>query len=115
VAFDRTTTVLYDEERNFPLEREESIGKMRSVDVFLEMEFAALPDEVADGIVEVPDLTAMTVEDAGVACQQAHLTCTFEDTASDTVPAGTIISSDPRAGALAGWGALVTIQLSTGS
>ncbi|MFD2027217.1 PASTA domain-containing protein [Promicromonospora aerolata] len=70
--------------------------------------------EPVENSVVVPDLTAMTVEDAGVACEQAHLTCTVVDTTSDTVPAGTVISSDPAAGTLGTWGSIVTLQLSTG-
>ena len=114
-VFDRTTTVIYDAERNVPLQLEDSIGKMHSLRVYLKLEFVPLPERVADSAIVVPDFTAMTVEDAGVACQQAHLTCTFEDTESDTVPEGTVISSDPAAGALATWGSMVTLQLSTGS
>jgi hypothetical protein len=113
--FDATWTYIYDEEQDVPLETEESMGKIHSVDTFVTTEFTPLPDEVADSAIEIPDFTAMTVEDAGVACQQAHLTCVFEDTESDTVPAGTVISSDPEAGALVSWGATVTLQLSTGS
>jgi hypothetical protein len=114
MLFDATWTYIYDEEQDVPLETEESMGKIHSVDTFVTTEFTPLPDEVTDSAIEVPDFTAMTVEDAGVACQQAHLTCVFEDTESDTVPAGTIISSDPEAGALVSWGATVTLQLSTG-
>jgi hypothetical protein len=113
--WDRTTTVIYDEGRNLPLESEESIGKMHSLRTFLRMEFVPLPDEVADGAIEIPDFTGMTREDAEVACLAKHLACTFEDTESDTVPEGTIISSDPEAGALVSWGAPVTLLLSTGS
>ncbi|WP_275002267.1 PASTA domain-containing protein [Promicromonospora iranensis] len=115
MLFDATWTYIYDEEQDVPLETEESMGKIHSVDTFVTTEFTPLPDEVTDSAIEVPDFTAMTVEDAGIACQQAHLTCVFEDTESDTVPAGTIISSDPEAGALVSWGATVTLQLSTGS
>ncbi|MGI5188839.1 PASTA domain-containing protein [Promicromonospora sp. CA-289599] len=113
--WDRTTTVIYDEEQDVPLQVEESLGKMHSLSVYLATEFTELPDEVADSAIEVPDFDAMTVEDAGLACQQAHLTCIFEETRSDTVPEGTVISSDPEAGALVAWGALVTLQLSMGS
>lgn len=113
--WDRTTTVVYDEGQNLPLESEESIGKMHSLTTFLRMEFVPLPDEVADSAIEIPDFTAMTREDAEVACLERHLACTFEDTDSDTVPAGSVISSDPAAGALVAWGAPVTLQLSTGS
>ncbi|GAA4713470.1 PASTA domain-containing protein [Promicromonospora umidemergens] len=109
---DRVRTVIYDEARNLPLETQDT---KHGTDVYLTTEFTDLPDEVADSAIEVPEFTAMTVEDAGVACQQAHLTCTFEDTESDTVPEGTVISSDPAAGALVTWGAVVTLQLSTGS
>jgi hypothetical protein len=109
---DRMRTVIYDEARNLPLETQDT---KHGTDIYLTTEFTDLPEEVADSAIEIPDFTAMTVEDAGVACQQAHLTCTFEDTASDTVPEGTIISSDPKAGALVTWGAAVTLQLSTGS
>ena len=115
VVFDGTWTYIYDEEGDVPLETEESMGKIHSVDTFVTTEFTPLPEEVADSAVEVPDFTAMTLEDAGVACQQAKLTCTFEDTESDTVPEGTVILSEPAAGALVTWGAMVTIQLSTGS
>lgn len=113
--WDRTTTVIYDEGQDVPLESEESIGKMHSLKTFLRTEFVPLPDEVADSAIEIPDFTGMTREDAEVACLAKHLACTFEDTASDTVPAGTIISSDPEAGALVSWGAPVTLLLSTGS
>jgi hypothetical protein len=113
--WDRTTTVIYDEGQNLPLESEESIGKMHSLTTFLRTEFVPLPDEVADGAIEIPDFTGMTREDAEVACLAKHLACTFEDTGSDTVPEGTIISSDPEAGALVTWGAPVTLLLSTGS
>jgi hypothetical protein len=109
---DRMRTVIYDEERNLPLETQDT---KHGTDIYLRTEFSDLPDEIADGIPEIPDFTGMAPEDAEIACQQAHLTCTFEDTTSDTVPAGTIISSDPQAGALVSWGAMVTIQLSTGS
>ncbi|MFD2794121.1 PASTA domain-containing protein [Promicromonospora vindobonensis] len=109
---DRVRTVIYDEARNLPLETQDT---KHGTDVYLTTEFTDLPAEVADSAIEIPDFTAMTVEDAGVACQQAHLTCTFEDTRSNTVPEGTIISSDPAAGALVTWGAMVTLQLSTGS
>ncbi|MEU4365068.1 PASTA domain-containing protein [Promicromonospora sp. NPDC023987] len=108
---DRVRTVIYDEARNLPLETQDT---KHGTDVYLTTEFTDLPDEVADSAIEIPDFTAMTIEDAGVACQQAHLTCTFEDTASDTVPEGAVISSDPAAGALVTWGAVVTLQLSTG-
>jgi hypothetical protein len=113
--WDRTTTVIYDEEEDVPLEWEESIGKIHSLQVFLTTEFTSLPDEVADGAIEIPDFTAMTREDAEVACLEKHLACTFEDTKSDTVPEGTVISSDPEAGALVTWGAPVTVLVSTGS
>jgi hypothetical protein len=115
VVFDRSWTVIYDEAGNRPLEAENTIGKMHEIDVFLTTEFTTLPEEVADSAIEIPDFTAMTREDAEVACLEKHLACTFEDTESDTVPEGTIISSDPEAGALVTWGAPVTIQLSTGS
>ena len=115
VVFDKSSTVIYDEAQNRPLEAEYTIGKIHEVDVYLTTEFVALPDEVADSAIEIPDFTAMTREDAEVACLQKHLACTFQDTASDTVPGGTIISSDPRAGALVTWGAPVTLLLSTGS
>jgi beta-lactam-binding protein with PASTA domain len=91
------------------------MGKMHSLTTFLRTEFGPLPDEVADGAIEIPDFTAMTREDAEVACLQDHLACTFEDTESETVPEGTVISSDPAAGALVTWGAPVTLLLSTGS
>lgn len=113
--WDRTTTVIYDEGQNLPLESEESIGKMHSLETFLRTEFVPLPDEVADSAIEIPDFTGMTREDAEVACLAKHLACTFEDTESDTVPAGTVVSSDPQAGALVSWGAPVTLLLSTGS
>lgn len=113
--WDRTTTVIYDEQRNLPLESEESIGKMHSLQVFLTTEFTPLPEEVADSAIEVPDFIAMTREDAEVACLQKHLACTFQEAESDTVPEGTVISSDPAADALVTWGAPVTIVLSTGS
>lgn len=112
--WDRTTTIIYDEEQQRPLELEESIGKMHSLTTYFETEFTDLPDEVADSVIEVPDLTAMTREDVEVACLQKHLTCVLEDAASDTVPEGTVISSDPTKGALVSWGALVTVVLSTG-
>lgn len=109
---DRMRTVIYDEARNLPLETQDT---KHGTDIYLTTEFTDLPEEVADSAIEVPDFTAMTLEDAGVACQQAHLTCTFEDTPSETVPDGTVISSDPAAGALLTWGAPVTLLLSTGS
>lgn len=115
MVFDATWTHIYDEERDVPLETEESMGKIHSVDTFVTTERTSLPEEVADSAIEVPDFTAMTVEDAGVACQETHLTCVFEDTESDTAPEGTVISSDPAAGALVTWGAPVTLLLSTGS
>jgi hypothetical protein len=115
VAFDKSSTVIYDEAQNRPLEAEYTIGKIHEVDVYLTTEFVSLPDEVAGSAIEIPDFTAMTREDAEVACLQKHLACTFQDTASDTVPEGTIISSDPRAGALVTWGAPVTLLLSTGA
>lgn len=114
VLWDRTTTIVYDEAQHRPLELEESIGKMHSLTTYLETEFTDLPDEVADSVIEVPDLTARTREDVEVACQQKHLTCVIEEAASDTVPEGTVISSDPAQGALVSWGALVTVVLSTG-
>lgn len=115
VTLDKTWTVIYDEEGNRPLESEYTIGKIHSIEAFLTTEFVPLPEEVADSAIEIPDFTAMTREDAEVACLQEHLACTFEDTESDTVPAGAIISSDPEAGALVTWGAPVTVLLSTGS
>lgn len=115
VVFDRSWAITYDEEQDVPLEAETSMGKMHEVDVFFTTEFTDLPEEVADSAIEVPDFTAMTREDAEVACLQEHLACTFEDTESDTVPEGTVISSDPAAGALVTWGAPVKILLSTGS
>ena len=115
VVFDRSWTVIYDEARNRPLEAESTIGKIHEVDVFLTTEFVPLPEEVADSAIEIPDFTAMTREDAEVACLEKHLACTFEDTESDTVPEGTVISSDPEAGALVTWGAPITILVSTGS
>lgn len=115
VLFDRDTTVVYDEEQDVPLQVKESMGKVHSDSVYLTAEFTELPDEVADSAIEIPDFSAMTVEDAGVICQQEHLTCTFEETPSDTVPEGTVISSDPEAGALVAWGAQVTLLLSSGS
>ena len=113
--WDRTTTVIYDEGQNLPLESEESIGKMHSLRTFLRMEFVPLPEEVADSAIEIPDFTGMSREDAEVACLEKHLACTFEDTESDTVPVGSVISSDPEAGALVSWGAPVTLLHSTGS
>jgi hypothetical protein len=114
-VFDRSWTITYDEDRDVPLRTEKSIGKMHEVDLYVTTEFTDLPDEVADSAIEIPDFTAMTREDAEVACLQQHLACTFEDTESDTVPEGTVISSDPEAGALVTWGAPVTVLLSTGS
>jgi hypothetical protein len=113
-VFDGTWTLVYDEEQNVPLETDESMGKIHSRTLYLVAEFTDLPDEIADGILEVPDFTAMTREDAEVACLQKHLACTFEEVRSDTVPEGTVISSDPTTGALFSWGATVTIRLSTG-
>jgi hypothetical protein len=109
---DRMRTVIYDVERNLPLETQDT---KHGTDIYLTTEFTDLPEEIADSIPEIPDFTGMTREDAEVACLAKHLACTFEDTASDTVPAGTIISSDPEAGALVTWGAPVTLLLSTGS
>jgi hypothetical protein len=109
---DRVRTVIYDEARNLPLETQDT---KHGTDIYLETEFTDLPEEVADSIPEIPDFTGMTSEDAVVACQQANLACTFEETPSDTVPAGTVISSDPEAGALVAPAAPVTLQLSTGS
>jgi hypothetical protein len=109
---DRMRTVVYDVERNVPLETQDT---KHGTDIYLRTEFTDLPDEIADSIPEIPDFTGMTREDAEVACLAEHLACTFEDTESDTVPEGTIISSDPEAGALVSWGAPVTLQLSTGS
>lgn len=111
---DTTTTVIFDEERNSPLEREQVKESVHTRETYLTEEFTGLPDEVADSVVEVPDLTAMTREDVEVACLQKHLTCLLEEAASDTVPEGTVISSDPAQGALVGWGALVTVVFSTG-
>jgi hypothetical protein len=115
VVFDRSRTVVYDEEQNVLLEDEETMGKIHFLSTTLKSEFARLPENVADSVIEVPDFTAMTREDAEVACLQEHLACTFEGAASDTVPEGTVISSDPEAGALVTWGAPVAIVLSTGS
>jgi len=112
---DTVTTVIYDKERNRPLERERTKGSIHTVEAYLTTEFTDLPDDVADSAIEIPDFTAMTREDAEVACLQKHLACTFEDTESGAVPEGTVISSDPAAGALVTWGAPVTILLSTGS
>lgn len=109
---DRMRTVIYDVERNLPLETQDT---KHGTDIYLTTEFTDLPEEIADSIPEIPDFTGMTREDAEVACLAKHLACTFEDTVSDTVPAGTIISSDPQAGALVTWGAPVTLLLSTGS
>ena len=109
---DRVRTVLYDEAQNLPLETQDT---KHGTNIYLQTEFTDLPNEIADSIPEIPDLTGMTYEDAVVACQQAHLACTFEDTTSDTAPEGTVVSSDPRTGALVRWGTPVTIQLSTGS
>ncbi|WP_285101679.1 PASTA domain-containing protein [Promicromonospora sp. MEB111] len=108
---DRMRTVIYDELRNRPLETQDT---KHGMDIYLTTEFTDLPDEIADGVIEVPDLTAMTREDAEVACLQKHLACTFEEAASDTVPEGTVISSDPAGSALVSWGAPVTVELSTG-
>ncbi|MFI2487140.1 PASTA domain-containing protein [Promicromonospora kroppenstedtii] len=113
-VFDRTVTVIYDVERNVPLQLEDSIGKMHSRTVFLTTEFVPLPEEVADSAIEVPDLTAMTREDVEVVCLQEHLACTFTEEESETAPEGTVISSDPAEGALVTWGAPVTIVLSAG-
>jgi subtilisin family serine protease len=113
-VFDGSWTYIYDEERDVPLETEESMGEMHSVDTFVTTDFTALPEEVADSAIEIPDFTAMAREDAEVACLQKHLACTFQDTESGTAPEGTIISSDPAPGALVTWGAPVTLLLSTG-
>ncbi|MFD6446570.1 PASTA domain-containing protein [Promicromonospora sp. NPDC060204] len=111
---DTTTTVIFDGEQNLPLEREWVKGSIHTRETYLTTEFTDLPDEVADSVIEVPDLAAMTREDVEVACQQKHLTCVIEEAASDTVPEGTVVSSDPVQGALVSWGALVTVVLSTG-
>lgn len=108
---DRVRTVIYDEARNVPLETQDT---KHGTDIYLRTEFVPLPEEVADSAIEVPDLTAMTREDAEVACLQKHLACTFEDTASETAPEGTVVSARPEAGALVTWGAPVTVLLSTG-
>ena len=108
---DRMRTVIYDEQRNLPLETQDT---KHGTDIYLTTEFTDLPDEVADSVIEVPDFTAMTREDAEVACLQEHLACTFEEVGSETVPEGTVISADPAQGALVTWGAPVTIRLSTG-
>ena len=113
-VFDRSNTVIFDEQAGIVLQDESRIGKMHSVSRFLTTEFVPLPEKVARSAIEVPDLVAMTLEDAEVACLQKHLTCVVEEVSSDTVPEGTIISSDPAADALMTWGALVTIRLSTG-
>jgi hypothetical protein len=112
---DTVTTVIYDEAQNRPLERERTKGPIHTLEAYLTIEFTDLPEEVADSVIEIPDFTAMTREDAEIACLQEHLACTFEETESDTVPDGTVISSDPEAGALVTWGAPVTVLLSTGS
>lgn len=112
---DTVITVIYDVEQNRPLERERTKGPIYTLEAYLTTELTGLPDEIADGVTELPDFTAMTREDAEVACLQKHLACTFEEAESDTVPEGMVISSDPKAGALVTWGAPVTVVLSTGS
>ncbi|MFD7021528.1 PASTA domain-containing protein [Promicromonospora sukumoe] len=109
---DRMRTVIYDETRNLPLETQDT---KHGTDTYLTTEFTDLPDEVADSVIEIPDLTAMTREDVEVVCLRKHLACTFTAERSDTAPEGTVISSDPANGALVTWGAPVTIVLSAGS
>lgn len=108
---DRTRTVIFDETRNLPLETRDT---KHGTDIYLTTELTGLPDEVADSVIEIPDLTAMTREDVEVVCLRTHLACSFEEQGSDTVPEGTVVSSDPARGALVTWGAPVTILLSTG-
>ncbi|GGM11114.1 PASTA domain-containing protein [Promicromonospora citrea] len=114
VLFDRTTTLVYDEAGNRPLQLESAIGKMHSVDVYLTNELAQLPEAVADAVPTVPDLVAGTVDDAAVACAREELTCLAVDVPSDTVPPGAVVATEPAAGALVDRGSVVTLHVSTG-
>ncbi|GAA2238377.1 hypothetical protein GCM10010413_44450 [Promicromonospora sukumoe] len=108
---DRFRTVIYDETRNLPLETQDT---KHGTDIYLTTEFTGLPEEVADSVIEIPDLVAMTREDVEVVCLQKHLACTLTDEESDTAPEGTVISSDPAKGALVIWGTPVTVVISAG-
>lgn len=113
-VFDKSNTVVFDEQAGVVLQDEGRIGKMHTVRRYLATELVPLPEKVADSAIEIPDLTAMTREDVEVVCLQKHLTCTFTEEKSDTAPEGTVISSDPPEGSLVIWGAAITIVLSTG-
>ena len=64
--------------------------------------------------VTVTDVTNQTLEEGTAALEKLGFTITQVQAPSDTVPAGTIISTDPAAGATAEKGSAVTLTVSTG-
>ncbi|MCV2392863.1 transglycosylase domain-containing protein [Actinotalea sp. M2MS4P-6] len=66
------------------------------------------------GTVEVPDVVGDTKADATAALKAAGFAVTVVEDSDDTVPAGSVISTDPAGGTQAEAGATVTITVSTG-
>jgi eukaryotic-like serine/threonine-protein kinase len=68
---------------------------------------------VAPGIA-IPDVSNKSQSAAGSAITQAGLTPKFVEVASDTVPAGTVVNTDPAAGTKVPPGSTVTVNVSNG-
>lgn len=63
----------------------------------------------------VPDVSGMTQTEATTALEDAGYVVTVEQEASDTIPAGTIIRTEPAIGSELAEGETVTLVVSTGS
>lgn len=72
-------------------------------------------ESAADAALNVPDLTKLTEAEARKFAQQAGLTVAAIDNAySSDVPAGFVISTNPRAGVTAQSGAAIKLTVSQG-
>jgi len=67
------------------------------------------------GASAVPDVTGETKDDALAALEQGGFAAVITEQPSDTVPAGEVISQNPKGGVLAAPGTSVTIVVSTGT
>jgi len=69
---------------------------------------------VSNGNVKVPNVVGMTCNDAKNTLSASNLQGSCTNTASDTVPAGQVISQTPGAGSQTPQGSTVSLQVSTG-
>lgn len=66
------------------------------------------------GSVKIPDILNQTREQAELSLKQSGLKAAFEETPSDTVEKGRVVSTDPAVGSMLEKGKTVTVRISTG-